>query len=255
MGQERDIPEAEKTGKNRHFSDDEICKYHLCGVPVYEMFRNTKSDLGNYDKVYDDDCQAEFQALSQSERERYGYEYDTFRFLEHLCDKLDRTIQRHKQRVSGSTTEAVPLSEVQKAQVEELRQKIHDLHLRAEAVGEQGDVDGSLQLVDGADKHEKQVRGGGWLAVELSRVVTVLTRCLACPCSPPFHDAARDFFRLSLFPSLSADELHPGQQHPEAGEAAVRVRDLGSVLLVGGQRAAPQRPRERQTVSRLEGDS
>jgi LUC7 N_terminus len=46
MGKERDVPLDERTGKGLKFSDPEVCKYELCGLCPYRLFKNTKSDLG-----------------------------------------------------------------------------------------------------------------------------------------------------------------------------------------------------------------
>ena len=35
-----------------------------------------RQDLGHYDKICDDDCQTQFAALPQEEKDKYGYEYD-----------------------------------------------------------------------------------------------------------------------------------------------------------------------------------
>ena len=41
--QERDVAVEERTGKTRKFTDHEICKYHICGLSPYFLFKNTKS--------------------------------------------------------------------------------------------------------------------------------------------------------------------------------------------------------------------
>jgi hypothetical protein len=42
MGQERNLNEGEKKNRVRHFTDSNLCKYHLAGLSPYSLFKNTK---------------------------------------------------------------------------------------------------------------------------------------------------------------------------------------------------------------------
>ena len=99
MGKERDLEEHVKTNKVRHFTDDDVCKYYLAGVSPYALFKNTKSDMGAYEKEFDDECKAAFEALPQSEKDKYGYEYDLMIFLDTLVSGCDQKVQRHMSRI------------------------------------------------------------------------------------------------------------------------------------------------------------
>lgn len=99
MGQERNVEEKNKRHRVRHFSDPEVCKYYLCGLSPYNLFKNTKSDLGAYDKEYDDDCKEAYQALPQSEKDKYGYEYELMMLLERLVVECDRRVKKHADRI------------------------------------------------------------------------------------------------------------------------------------------------------------
>ena len=57
----------------RKFSDDSICKYFLCGFCPYEEFRRTKNDCGDCPSVHDDACKAQWDALDDRAKERYGW--------------------------------------------------------------------------------------------------------------------------------------------------------------------------------------
>ena len=48
MGKDRDLPPSERTGKTVKFSDPSVCKYQLAGLCPNMLFKNTKSDLGEY---------------------------------------------------------------------------------------------------------------------------------------------------------------------------------------------------------------
>ena len=57
----------------RKFSDDNICKYFLCGFCPHEEFRRTKNDCGDCPSVHDDACKAQWDALDDRAKERYGW--------------------------------------------------------------------------------------------------------------------------------------------------------------------------------------
>jgi hypothetical protein len=46
MGKERDVPLAERSGRKLQYDDPEVCKHQLAGLCPYQLFRNTRSDLG-----------------------------------------------------------------------------------------------------------------------------------------------------------------------------------------------------------------
>jgi len=100
MGRDRDVPLSMK--RKRHFSDDDVCKYYLCGLSPYLLFKNTKSDLAktsSYRKVQDEQMKAEWDKLSQSEKDKYGYEHDLLELLQSMVKDMDDRIARQKARL------------------------------------------------------------------------------------------------------------------------------------------------------------
>lgn len=94
MGEERDVPLEQRTNRKRHFSDPEVCKYYICGLCPYQLFKNTKSDLGTYDKIFDDDCKAQWEALDQEEKDGYPYEKQLRDFLQ-VCTHANMQTHTH----------------------------------------------------------------------------------------------------------------------------------------------------------------
>jgi len=96
MGKTRDNTEEErKTMRRTHFSDSKICKYALCGMCPYALFKGgSRSDIGvcPFKTCLGDlelgDCIAEYEALTEKEKERYGYERDLLRVLEGLVRQV-----------------------------------------------------------------------------------------------------------------------------------------------------------------------
>jgi ribosome modulation factor len=49
MGKERDVPLPERTGRTLRYDSQDVCKYELCGLCPYTLFKNTRSDwLGKF---------------------------------------------------------------------------------------------------------------------------------------------------------------------------------------------------------------
>ncbi len=44
LGADRNLLPEEKNNKQKHFDDDRVCKFFLCGFCPHELFVNTKSD-------------------------------------------------------------------------------------------------------------------------------------------------------------------------------------------------------------------
>lgn len=58
MGGERDVRLDERTGRTKQFSDADVCKFALCGICPYQIFKGTKSDLGacSFRRCGDESC-------------------------------------------------------------------------------------------------------------------------------------------------------------------------------------------------------
>ncbi len=56
---------SQRTNRVIKFFDDEIDKYYLCGLSPYTLFKNTRSDMGQWDKLQDEKCKEEWDALSK----------------------------------------------------------------------------------------------------------------------------------------------------------------------------------------------
>jgi len=144
MGQERNLKASEKTNKRRRFSDREVDKMYLCGCSAYELFKNTKSDLGENPKIPDDACKAEWEKLSQEEKDSYGYEYDTMKFLEGLVQQADRKIWKNKRRCVEDDEE---MFKTQAGKISEIEESFPQMLEQIELFGSQGDVDRALQIM------------------------------------------------------------------------------------------------------------
>ena len=125
--------------RERRFSDRDVCKYYICGLCPYEEFRRTKNDFGDCPKVHDDKCRLQWEALSDEEKDRHGYERDLKRWLDQLELDLKKRKDSNNSRLKA-TQKPVYLAE-DKAALDELSKQIEELLAKAQALGEEGDVD------------------------------------------------------------------------------------------------------------------
>lgn len=87
----------------RHKScyDKDICAlYCAWGVDVYDLFVNTKSDIGPNPNTADDAARKEFLSLPQHEQERMGFEHFLFNKLGELVQQCDRTVSRNNEKLN-----------------------------------------------------------------------------------------------------------------------------------------------------------
>ena len=74
--------------------------YCAWGVNVYELFVNTKSDLGVLNPfVPDDGARSEYLSLPKHEQERLGFEHALFVKLQDLVRQCDRAVSRNKEKL------------------------------------------------------------------------------------------------------------------------------------------------------------
>ena len=163
MGAERDVAEEEKTGKGIMFHDDQVCKYHLCGINLMELFRNTKSDLvsrwGPYHRKPVPGCKEQWEALSQAEKDKYGYEYDLMQKLAELVRECDRKVSRGRARVAEQERELASYGTADDKEEEQkvMTEKCEELNTQAEAAGEEGDVEKAMGLMEQAKALKTQL--------------------------------------------------------------------------------------------------
>ena len=80
--------------------DANVCPYYTAwGIDVYDLFTNTKSDMGPNEFIVDHDAHVEFKSLNENEQELLGYERMLQRKLRDLVRKVDWTVTRNKQKL------------------------------------------------------------------------------------------------------------------------------------------------------------
>lgn len=139
MGKDRN-EEPEKRRKRR-WDDKDVCEYFNCGFCCYDLFTNTKSDLGFCDKDHDELCQAEFRKQPLSTQCRYERKF--LRFLHEQVRAVDTRIKRGKERQEpklekDKDNETVSVSGPYAAEITSKNEALRTLQSEAEKLGEEG---------------------------------------------------------------------------------------------------------------------
>ena len=77
------------------------------GIDVYDLFTNTKSDIGTNPYRVDDHAREEFASLPEHEKRRLGYEDMLARKLGDLVRQCDRTVTRNKEKLRREVAQAM----------------------------------------------------------------------------------------------------------------------------------------------------
>ena len=86
-------------------TDAKVCRSYLAGTCPHDLFTNTKQDLGPCPKVHTEGLKAEYEALSDREKQKYGFEYDYMRDLQKYIDECNRRIDAAQRRLEKTPDE------------------------------------------------------------------------------------------------------------------------------------------------------
>jgi hypothetical protein len=155
MGKERNALPANRSNRDAHFSDPDVCKFFICGFCPNELFTNTKSDLGACTKSHDEYLKQMYH--ESPKKNQYPYERDFIHYLERLIDDLDRRIKRGHDRLDVQDDKAeIPLTVENAEKVRSISERIQILLAQIEDLGEEGKVDESQQLMKLVDKLKEE---------------------------------------------------------------------------------------------------
>lgn len=127
----------------------------------HDLFVNTRADLGQCNKLHDDEAKQLYEEARPSVRKR-SYEDEFLRFSNHMINEVDRKIAKGKQRLllMNKTPEGSQQTYVSKyqEQLNNLNARVKKLIGEAEEAGNRGDVDQAQGLMTLCDqlKDEKE---------------------------------------------------------------------------------------------------
>ncbi|KOS22567.1 U1 snRNP-associated protein [Escovopsis weberi] len=120
-------------------SDSKVCRSYIAGTCPHDLFTNTKQDIGPCPRVHAEGLKTEYEALSEREKHRYGFEYDYMRDLQKYIDECNRRIEAAQRRLEKTPDEIRQTNALLKT-ISELTQSINNGLLEVEILGSMGEV-------------------------------------------------------------------------------------------------------------------
>ena len=157
MGRDRDVNLDEKVHTSQNMDDPSLDRYFLCGCSPYELLRGTKSetmpqmDREGFLKDRPDTMKIAWEALTEEEKHSHGFERETQDFLQVLIEEQDRRVRTAKEKYERDNNAEPEIPPDKKKQLETLREQVKELQAQSEALGEEGDVDGSMTAFNKAN--------------------------------------------------------------------------------------------------------
>lgn len=134
---------AASRGAQLSLTDPKVCRSYLVGTCPHDLFTNTKQDLGACPKVHSEALKAEYEALPEQEKKRYGFDYDYMRDLQKYIDECNRRIDAAQRRLEKTPDEIRQTNVLLKA-ISDLGRSIENGLLEVEILGEIGEVGRAL---------------------------------------------------------------------------------------------------------------
>ncbi|KAH9907276.1 LUC7 protein [Xylariomycetidae sp. FL2044] len=130
-----------QTSRNAQLSlhDPKVCRSFLAGTCPHDLFTNTKQDLGPCPRVHAEALKAEYEALPEATRQKYGFEHDYLRDLSKYIDECNRRIDVSQRRLEKTPDEIRQTNVLLKA-IADLSSSIAAGLQEVAVLGELGDV-------------------------------------------------------------------------------------------------------------------
>ncbi|CAN0891556.1 Luc7-like protein 3 [Linum grandiflorum] len=155
MGAARNLTEDErKDYKEITWDSKEVCPYYMARFCPHDLFVNTKSDLGQCDRVHDAKLKESFEQSPRHDKLLLKFESDLAQRCEKLVMDLDRKVRRGRERLAQDDEPAPPhpASAQKTEQLAVVEEKIKNLLGQVEDLGEAGKVDEAQALMKKVDE-------------------------------------------------------------------------------------------------------
>jgi len=120
-------------------TDPKVCRSYLVGTCPHDLFTNTKQDLGQCPRVHSEALKAEYEALPDADRKKYGFDYDYMRDLQKYIDECNRRIDAAQRRLE-KTPDEIRQTNVLLKSISDFGATIATGLLEVEILGEMGEV-------------------------------------------------------------------------------------------------------------------
>ncbi|XP_020809572.1 putative RNA-binding protein Luc7-like 1 isoform X2 [Drosophila serrata] len=132
------------------FSDSRVCKSFLLDCCPHDILASTRMDLGECPKVHDLAFRADYESAAKTRD--YYYDIEAMEHLQAFIADCDRRTDSAKQRLK-ETQEELTAEVAEKANaVHGLAEEIGKKLAKAEALGEAGEVEDSMELMKEIDE-------------------------------------------------------------------------------------------------------
>ncbi|KAG5679742.1 hypothetical protein PVAND_009286 [Polypedilum vanderplanki] len=127
------------------FTDSDVCKSFLVGCCPHDILATTRMDLGECFKKHDLALRADYEKAQ--EKKDYYYDVEAMEHLQAFIADCDRRTEAAKRRLAETQEELSAEVQSKANAVHELAEEIGKKLAKAEALGEAGQVEESMQLM------------------------------------------------------------------------------------------------------------
>ncbi|CAO1619427.1 unnamed protein product [Parajaminaea phylloscopi] len=147
------------TTEQLHFTDSKVCRNFLCGTCPHDLFSNTKVDLGPCPKSHTARLKDEFKATVTKGDKYPQFEAEYEDNIRIFMADIDRKIAANKRRIDQTPEETAKFTNLMH-DISEIETAMNAAMAEVERLGEQGEVEASLQELAKAEalKQEKADR-------------------------------------------------------------------------------------------------
>nr|XP_054763741.1 LOW QUALITY PROTEIN: luc7-like protein 3 [Lytechinus pictus] len=130
-----------------------VCKHYLVDFCPNELFVNTRSDLGQCEKIHDDHLKKDYKESSRFKR--MNYEEEFLQYLQQIMNDVEKRIKRGHSRLALNSNRAnltAPNRGPDEEQIKILSERITSLLEQVESLGCEGRVDEAQNVMKLCDK-------------------------------------------------------------------------------------------------------
>ncbi|CAI6332084.1 unnamed protein product [Periconia digitata] len=125
-------------------TDPKVCRSYLVGSCPFDLFTNTKQDLGQCPKTHSAALKVEYEEASEDQKRRWGFEFDYLRDMHKHVQECDFRINSAQKRLEKTPDEIRQTNAYLKA-INELSRSIDAGLLEIQIMGEEGMVNMAVQ--------------------------------------------------------------------------------------------------------------
>ncbi|KAF2760412.1 LUC7-domain-containing protein [Pseudovirgaria hyperparasitica] len=86
-------------------TDPKVCRSYLAGTCPHDLFTNTKQDFGPCPKVHSEALKSEYDGADETQRRKWGFEFDYLRDMQRIIDDCNRRIDTAQRRLEKTPDE------------------------------------------------------------------------------------------------------------------------------------------------------